>query len=154
MHYFEVMIRICQPKHSGVHRGEAEVNITFKVVFTRCHHVISTRYVVNTSYHHVISSFFVVSTKRHHLISTCYYVFARCFYVITIPIICVLCLVFLMLSRLSIAALWSPAGKGLTSWLLLVIPMHPFRLHCTPQGIFSWVPTCSLGPPECLTKLS
>ena len=30
-------------------------------------------------------------------------------------------LVFLMLSRLSIAALWSPAGKGLTSWLLLVI---------------------------------
>ena len=27
-------------------------------------------------------------------------------------------LVFLMLSRLFIAALWSPAGKGLTSWLL------------------------------------
>ena len=25
-----------------------------------------------------------------------------------------------MLSRLFIAALWSPAGKGLTSWLLLV----------------------------------
>ena len=34
--------------------------------------------------------------------------------------VCV-CLVFLMLSRLFIAALWSPAGKGLTSWLLLVI---------------------------------
>ena len=32
-----------------------------------------------------------------------------------------LCLVFLMLSRLFIAALWSPAGKGLTSWLLLVM---------------------------------
>ena len=33
-----------------------------------------------------------------------------------------LCLVFLMLLRLFIAALWSPAGKGLTSsWLLLVI---------------------------------
>ena len=32
-----------------------------------------------------------------------------------------LCLVFLMLSRLLIAALWSPAGKGLTSWLLLVM---------------------------------
>ena len=30
-----------------------------------------------------------------------------------------LCLVFLMLLRLFIAALWSPAGKGLTSWLLL-----------------------------------
>ena len=32
-----------------------------------------------------------------------------------------LCLVFLMLSRLFIAALWSPAGKGLISWLLLVM---------------------------------
>ena len=32
-----------------------------------------------------------------------------------------LCLVFLMLSRLLIAALWSPTGKGLTSWLLFVM---------------------------------
>ena len=32
-----------------------------------------------------------------------------------------LCLVFLMLSRLFIAALWSPAEKRLTSWLLLVM---------------------------------
>ena len=31
------------------------------------------------------------------------------------------CLVFLILSRLFIAALWSNAGKGLTSWLLLVM---------------------------------
>ena len=31
------------------------------------------------------------------------------------------CLVFLMFSRLLIAALWSPAGKALTSWLLLVM---------------------------------
>ena len=30
-----------------------------------------------------------------------------------------LCLVFLMLSHLLSAALWSPAGKGLTSWLLM-----------------------------------
>ena len=30
-----------------------------------------------------------------------------------------LCLVFLLLPRQFIAALWSPAGKGLTSWLLL-----------------------------------
>ena len=30
-----------------------------------------------------------------------------------------LCLVSVMLSRLFIAALWSPAGKGLTSWLFL-----------------------------------
>ena len=35
--------------------------------------------------------------------------------------ICFLCLVFLMLSRLFIAVLWSPAGKGLTSCLLLVM---------------------------------
>ena len=32
-----------------------------------------------------------------------------------------LCLVFLMLLYLFLAALWSPAGKGLTSWLLLVM---------------------------------
>ena len=32
-----------------------------------------------------------------------------------------LCLVFLMHLRPFIAALWSPAGKGLTSWLLLVM---------------------------------
>ena len=30
---------------------------------------------------------------------------------------CYLCVVFVMLSRLLIAALWSPEGKGLTSWL-------------------------------------
>ena len=33
--------------------------------------------------------------------------------------LCFLCLMFLMLSRLFIPALLSPAGKGLTSWLLL-----------------------------------
>ena len=30
MHFFEVDIRICQPENSDVHRGEAEVNITFE----------------------------------------------------------------------------------------------------------------------------
>ena len=35
--------------------------------------------------------------------------------------LCYLCPVFLMLSHLFIAALWSPAGKGLTSRLLLVM---------------------------------
>ena len=35
--------------------------------------------------------------------------------------LCNLCLVFSMLPRLFIAALWSPAGKGLTSWLLFVM---------------------------------
>ena len=34
--------------------------------------------------------------------------------------LCYLCLVFVMLLRLVIAALWSPVGKGLTSWLLFV----------------------------------
>ena len=35
--------------------------------------------------------------------------------------LCYLCLVFVMLLCLFIAALWSPAGKGLTSWLLFVM---------------------------------
>ena len=35
--------------------------------------------------------------------------------------LCYLCIVFVMLSRLFIAALWSPEGKGLTSWLLFVM---------------------------------
>ena len=35
-----------------------------------------------------------------------------------------------MLSRLFIAALWSPAGKGLTSWLLLVMFSYFVSLTC------------------------
>ena len=35
--------------------------------------------------------------------------------------LCFLWLVFVMLSRLFIAALWPPAGKGLTTWLLFVM---------------------------------
>ena len=35
--------------------------------------------------------------------------------------LCYLYLVFVMLSCLFFAALWSPEGKGLTSWLLFVI---------------------------------
>ena len=35
--------------------------------------------------------------------------------------LCYLCLVFVMLSRLLIAALWSLDGKRLTSWLLYVM---------------------------------
>ena len=34
--------------------------------------------------------------------------------------LCYLCLVFVGLSHLFIAALWSPAGKGLVAWLSLV----------------------------------
>ena len=35
--------------------------------------------------------------------------------------LCYLCLVFVMLSSLFIAALWSPTLKGLTSWLSFVM---------------------------------
>ena len=35
--------------------------------------------------------------------------------------LCYVCPVFVMLSRLFIAALWSPARKGLNSWLLFVM---------------------------------
>ena len=35
--------------------------------------------------------------------------------------LCYLCLVLAMLLRLYIAALWSPEGEGLTSWLLLLM---------------------------------
>ena len=45
-----------------------------------------------------------------------------------------LCLVFLLLSRLFIAALWSPTGKGLTSWLLLMIIVFLLSSH-----VVSWV---------------
>ena len=47
--------------------------------------------------------------------------------------LCFVCLVFLMLSRLFITALWSPAGKWLTSWLLLVM-FNVFLL------LFMWYP--------------
>ena len=33
--------------------------------------------------------------------------------------LCYFCLVFVMLSRIIIAAVWSPAGKGLTSWAIV-----------------------------------
>ena len=35
--------------------------------------------------------------------------------------LCYVCIVFVMLSRLFIAALWSPEGKGLTPWLSFVM---------------------------------
>ena len=51
--------------------------------------------------------------------------------------LCHLCLVFVMLSRLFTAAMWSSARKGLTSWLLFVI------LNCVfvtfPCGILGQV---------------
>ena len=51
--------------------------------------------------------------------------------------LCYFYIVFVMLSRLLIAALWSPAGKGLTSWLSFVV------LNCVivtfPFGILGQV---------------
>ena len=46
-----------------------------------------------------------------------------------------LCIVFLMFLRLFIAALWSPAGKGLTYWLLLVM----FIVFLLLSHVVSWV---------------
>ena len=51
--------------------------------------------------------------------------------------LCYLCLVFVMLSRLFIAALWSPVGKGLTSWLLFVMFNSTFVIF--PCGILGQV---------------
>ena len=52
--------------------------------------------------------------------------------------LCFLCLVFLMRSHLFIAALLSPAGKGLTSWLLLVM-FIVFLLVTFPCGFLGQV---------------
>ena len=51
--------------------------------------------------------------------------------------LCYLCLVFVMLSCLFIAALWLPAGKGLNSWLLFEV------FYCVLS--FSHVVHCILG---------
>ena len=51
--------------------------------------------------------------------------------------LCYLCLVFVMLSRLFIAALWLLAGKRLTSWLLSV----SFDCVLSLSHVVSWV-TC------------
>ena len=49
--------------------------------------------------------------------------------------LCYLCLVVVMLMRLFIAALWSPAGKGLTSLLLFVM----FIVVVLLSHVVSWV---------------
>ena len=48
---------------------------------------------------------------------------------------CYLCFVFVSLSCLFVAALWTPAGKGLTSWLSCV--------WCFV--VFLWLPMWCLG---------
>ena len=51
--------------------------------------------------------------------------------------LCYLCLVFVMRSLLLIAALWSPAGKELTSWLLSVTSNFDFVTF--PFGVLGQV---------------
>ena len=51
---------------------------------------------------------------------------------------CYLCFVFAMLSCLLIAALWSPVGKGLTSWLSCmgcVLVFCHFPMWCPGSGV-------------------
>ena len=50
--------------------------------------------------------------------------------------LCYLCLVFLMLSRLFIAAMWSPAEKVLTSWLLFVMFIVFVTFPCGRPGVY------------------
>ena len=61
-------------------------------------------------------------------------------------ILCYFCIVFVMLLRLLIAALWSPAGKRLTSWLSFVV------LNCVvvsfPFGILGQVWYLILSIPD------
>ena len=49
--------------------------------------------------------------------------------------LCYLCLVFVMLLHLFIAASWSPAGKGLASWLSFVM----FIVFLLLFHVVSWV---------------
>ena len=58
-----------------------------------------------------------------------------------------------MLSRLFIAALWSPEGKGLTSWLLFVMFFCDFVTF--PFGILGqvWYLIVSIPDPCCLSYL-
>ena len=51
--------------------------------------------------------------------------------------LCYLCIVFVMLSRLFIAAVWLSAGKGLISWLLFV--MFYWAFVTFPCGILGQV---------------
>ena len=65
--------------------------------------------------------------------------------------LCYLCLVFVMILRLFIATLWSPEGKGLTSWLLFV--MFNVILLLSPFGILGqvWYLIVLIPDPCCLS---
>ena len=62
-------------------------------------------------------------------------------------------LLFVILSCLFIAALWSPAGKGLSSWLLFVMFNHVFVTF--PCGILGqlWFLIVSIPDHCCLSYI-
>ena len=65
---------------------------------------------------------FFLSCVWYAFVSVCLYL--PCGHLLFVDLLCffsVLCLVCLC-ERLFIFALWSPAGKGLTSWLSFVVP--------------------------------
>ena len=65
--------------------------------------------------------------------------------------LCYICLVVVMLSRLFIAALGSPEGKGLTSWLLFVMFIVFLLLsHLVSFGQV-WYLIVSIPDPCCLS---
>ena len=61
--------------------------------------------------------------------------------------LCYLCVLFVMLSRLFIVALWSPEGKGLTYWLLFVM----FIVILLLSHLVSWDLIVSIPDPCCLS---
>ena len=70
------------------------------------------------------------------------------------PKFCVLCLVLLIIMRLFIAALWPLAGKGLTSWLLLMMYFYYFLMWYLGSGVvLDCIVSWSL-PPFLLSKFS
>ena len=56
--------------------------------------------------------------------------------------LCYLYLVFAIFSRLFIAALWSPEGKGLTSWFLFVM----FIVNLLLSQLVAWEIVSILDP--------
>ena len=66
--------------------------------------------------------------------------------------LCYLCLVFIMLSRLFIVGFWSPAGKGLNTWLLLMV-LNYCVLVTFPCGILGQVLYLIVSIPD-LCRLS
>ena len=75
------------------------------------------------------SKFMVFKTANLHILSTVVQFSSF------VDHLCYLCLVFVTLSRLFFAALWSPAGKGLAYWLSFVM----FNCFLSLSNVMSWV---------------